>query len=167
MLIKAQNSLPEGLKFCVFEGYRNPKLQKNLFDKKYCQIKTQNPHWPHRQLFEETTKFVSPITNLDGSQNIPPHCTGAAVDVFLIDANGVAVDMGIRPGEPFTDAEIISTNSSKISPTAQQNRKIMAEVLKEVGFVNYPTEYWHWSYGDRYWAYHVEATEAIYGLVSD
>jgi hypothetical protein len=22
------------------------------------------------------------------------------------------------------------------------------------GFVNYPTEWWHFSYGDRYWAYH-------------
>jgi D-alanyl-D-alanine dipeptidase len=41
----------------------------------------------------------------------------------------------------------------------------MSSALTKVGFVNYPGEYWHWSYGDRYWAYHVGAKEAIYGTV--
>ena len=29
----------------------------------------------------------------------------------------------------------------------------MSRALSTAGFVNYPTEYWHWSYGDRYWAF--------------
>jgi len=33
------------------------------------------------------------------------------------------------------------------------------------GFVNYPTEWWHWSYGDRYWAYATHRSAAIYGPV--
>lgn len=45
---------------------------------------------------------------------------------------------------------------------AGQYRKIMSAVLEKVGFVNYPFEYWHWSYGDRYWAYHKKETHAIY-----
>ncbi|MDT7587682.1 MAG: zinc D-Ala-D-Ala dipeptidase, partial [Pseudonocardiales bacterium] len=35
--------------------------------------------------------------------------------------------------------------------------------LHSVGFVNYPTEWWHWSYGDRYWAIKTTAAAAIYG----
>jgi hypothetical protein len=29
--------------------------------------------------------------------------------------------------------------------------------------INYPTEWWHYSYGDRYWAYHQNQPHAIYG----
>jgi D-alanyl-D-alanine dipeptidase len=38
----------------------------------------------------------------------------------------------------------------------------MSGVLSQVGFVNYPTEYRHWSYGDRYWAYNKHQPHAIY-----
>lgn len=30
-------------------------------------------------------------------------------------------------------------------------------------FVNYPTEWWHFSYGDRYWVYIEDKESAIYG----
>jgi len=35
--------------------------------------------------------------------------------------------------------------------------------MQSQGFINYPTEWWHFSYGDRYWAYHQQASYAIYG----
>jgi zinc D-Ala-D-Ala dipeptidase len=37
--------------------------------------------------------------------------------------------------------------------------------LRGAGLVNYPTEWWHWSYGDRYWAMMTGATAAVYGPV--
>ena len=43
----------------------------------------------------------------------------------------------------------------------------MGIALQAVGFVNYPTEYWHWSYGDRYWAYQKGQPAAIYGFIVD
>ena len=33
------------------------------------------------------------------------------------------------------------------------------------GFVNYPTEWWHWSYGDRYWALQSGQRVARYATV--
>ena len=38
-------------------------------------------------------------------------------------------------------------------------------MLGVVGLVNYPTEWWHWSYGDRYWALISGADAALYGPV--
>jgi D-alanyl-D-alanine dipeptidase len=35
------------------------------------------------------------------------------------------------------------------------------------GFVNYPSEWWHWSYGDRYWAVVTGEPHAIYGPVEE
>jgi D-alanyl-D-alanine dipeptidase len=57
------------------------------------------------------------------------------------------------------------TQTDSISRSAQKNREIMSEALLEVGFVNYPTEYWHWSYGDRYWAFQTNQRYAIYGTI--
>ena len=34
--------------------------------------------------------------------------------------------------------------------------------MKKAGFVNYPPEWWHWSYGDRYWAAALNKKFAIY-----
>jgi D-alanyl-D-alanine dipeptidase len=42
----------------------------------------------------------------------------------------------------------------------------MSKALLKVGFVNYPYEYWHWSYGDRHWAYCTKVPNAIYSSLS-
>ena len=41
----------------------------------------------------------------------------------------------------------------------------MAKVLSGAGLVNYPTEWWHWTYRDRYWALMTDAPAALYGPV--
>jgi zinc D-Ala-D-Ala dipeptidase len=163
-LIKAQNLLPKGLHFCIYEGYRSLQLQKKLFDERYARVKAKHPGWSQSQLFEETTKLVSPVVNLDGSNNIPPHSTGGAIDVYLVDDQSNAVDMGIHPKDWMQDlnSSLSLTNSQVISEDAKTYRRIMTNALLAVGFVNYPTEYWHWSYGDRYWAYHQHKPHAIY-----
>lgn len=168
-LKQAQNQLPKGIRFCLYEGYRSLSLQEILFNERYTRVQNSHPHWPREQLFIETIKMVSPIINLDGSINIPPHATGAAADVYLIDENGIALEMGIHPKDWLQDTEdkLSPTHATEISKTAKKNRQLMAEVLIEVGFVNYPTEYWHWSYGDRYWAYHQQQPYAIYDIIKD
>lgn len=165
-LIEAQNLLPSGVKFCLYEGYRSLDLQKKLFDDRYAKLKSLYPNLSHQELFIETTKMVSPVTNLDGSTNIPPHSTGGAFDIYLIDSDNQIIDMGIKVADWMEDVDglISKTNSDQISSEAKENRKLMSKTLTEVGFINYPGEYWHWSYGDRYWAYH-KNKEAIYGSV--
>jgi D-alanyl-D-alanine dipeptidase len=166
-LKEAQSKLPNGIKFCIYEGYRSLQLQEQLFNERYNIIKNKYPDWNHEQIFLETTKMVSPIINLDGSVNTPPHSTGGAVDLYLVDENGEAVDMGIHPKDWMQDTDgILSlTASTIISDQARFYRKIMSEVLGNVGFVNYPTEFWHWSYGDRYWAYFAGSKHALYGSI--
>ena len=55
------------------------------------------------------------------------------------------------------------TVASNISRTARANRDILTRALGAAGLVNYPTEWWHWSFGDRYWALHTARPTAIYG----
>lgn len=166
-LTRASSQLPKGLHFCLYEGYRSIALQQKIFDEQYKNVKTRHPDWPLNDVFNETTKLVSPVVNKDGSNNIPPHSTGGAIDVYLVNDQGNPLDMGIHPKDWMQDKEgILSLTDSKfISAEAKANRQIMNQRLSEVGFVNYPTEYWHWSYGDRYWAFVKDKPFALYGTV--
>lgn len=164
-LVQAQTLLPNGIRFCLYEAYRSLDLQTLLFNNRHQMIRNHYPAWSEERVFTETTRLVSPVINFDGSQNIPPHATGGAIDVYLIDEKGQPLDMGIHPGDWLGNesGSLCQTNSALISQDARNNRAIMNQVLETVGFVNYPTEYWHWSYGDRYWAYQLGQTHAIYG----
>lgn len=166
-LVQAQARLPKGIKLCVYEGYRSLNLQHILFENNFSQVRAFHPDWSDDQVFDEATKLVSPLTNRDGSQNVPPHSTGAAVDVYLIDEQGNPLDMGLEIKNWMTDKDGIlsQTNSLHIAIDAQRNREMMNKALSAVGFINYPTEYWHWSYGDRYWAHQTDHMQAIYGSV--
>src|SRR3990167_707574 len=164
-LKQAEVLLPKGLRFCIYEGYRSLQLQKMLFDNRFAKVKAQHPKWSQVEIFTETTKLVSPVINQDGSHNIPPHSTGGAFDIYLINDQGKPVDMGIHPKDWMADKDglLSLTASPAISAVAQKNRDRMNSALSAAGFVNYPTEYWHWSYGDRYWAYMQHQSHAIYG----
>jgi D-alanyl-D-alanine dipeptidase len=55
------------------------------------------------------------------------------------------------------------TNSAGISAEARRNRKILVDALEAEGMINYPSEWWHFSYGDHQWAFLLGKTEAFYG----
>lgn len=166
-LLKAQEDLPFGWRFKLYEGWRSWDLQQSLFENRYHRLRTENPDKSHEELFVMTTRIVSPVVNLDGTENIPPHATGAAVDIYLVDQEGETVDMGMDLYD-WADSEVLGlnyTDADNLSPQARAHRQIMIDVLTKHDFVNYPTEWWHWSYGDRYWAYHKQLPQAMYGVV--
>jgi len=166
-LLAAQKLLPKNIRFCLYEAYRSLKLQKFLFESRQKLVQKKHPDLSGKALFDEVIKMVSPVVNFDGSINIPPHSTGAAVDVYLINEHGEALDMGIHPKDWLLDVDgtVSKTGATHISDEAQKNRHIMSDVLSKSGFVNYFTEFWHWSYGDRYWAHQLGKSHAIYGVM--
>jgi D-alanyl-D-alanine dipeptidase len=162
----AQKMLPDGLKFRVYEGHRSLKVQQMLFDQEFNKISQIFPSWSYEEKFHETTRLVSPVTNLDGSINVPPHNTGAAIDIEIITESGELLDMGMTAHDwSKVNSELCMTHSKIISKEAQNNRKLLLTILEQQGFINYPNEWWHFSYGDRYWAYYQSDKQAIYGSI--
>lgn len=163
-LCQAQQDLPQGIHFRLYEGYRSLKVQTLLFDWEYQRIKQLNPEFSKEQCFHEATRLVSPVKQLNGTDNIPPHNTGAAVDIELIDEEGMLLDMGMQCKDWLNvPASLCASDCQEISEKAKQNRRLLLEVMQAHGFVNYPTEWWHYSYRDRYWAHHQGKAHAIYG----
>jgi len=150
----AQNLLPKDHRIMLRCGYRPLSLQKKRYLWMYNKLKKKNPTWDKMKLSNETSKCVAP------PDIVPPHSTGGAIDISIINATGKQLDMGTQLGR-FNESTY--TDSNKTSPLAKNNRKLLIKVMTKAGFVNYPTEWWHWSYGDRYWAAVRKGKFSIYG----
>ena len=142
-LCKAQKSLPDNYKIMIWSGHRSLKIQEKLYSDQYGKLAKQHPKWQKEKIKQETDKFVAPI------EIMPPHTTGGAIDCTIFDSYGKQLNMGTAIDD-FTKRSY--TNSQEISKKARKNRLLLVRIMKKAGFVNYPPEWWHWSYGDRYWA---------------
>ncbi len=155
-LVAAQTRLPRGLRLLIVEGYRPPALQWRYFADALARHRAAHPEWDEGRARIETSRYVAP-------PEVAPHTTGGAVDLTLCTADGVELPMGtsVNATPPESD-EACYTTSADISPEARENRRLLSAAMTSAGFVNYPTEWWHWSYGDRYWAFSAGAHHATY-----
>lgn len=155
----AQGALPVGLRLLVVEGYRSYANQEAIFTGYRQELRRLHPEWPEARLLVETSKFVSPV-------EVAPHSTGGAVDLTLCTEDGRELDMGTAiDATPVASANACFTAARNITPAAGANRQLLIDALTSAGMVNYPTEWWHWSYGDRYWALTTDAPYAKYGPI--
>lgn len=156
-LLAAQALLPEGLRLLFVEGYRPPGLQRRYFEGYADELRAAHPDWSVDRIRTAASRYVSP-------PEIAPHSAGAAVDLTLADADGRELDLGTEMNaSPEQSDGACYTQAAHITDEARANRGLLGGVLTASGLVNYPTEWWHWSYGDRYWALATGAPAALYG----
>ncbi len=67
--------------------------------------------------------------------------------------NGKEIDMGTRFNADPLESDFSNFTNADVPEEIKLKRQILTNAMESVGFVNYPTEWWHWSYGDRYWAF--------------
>lgn len=159
-LAAAAERLPDGLSLLLVEGYRPPELQARYFAGYRRELAEADPGLSDDELDRLASRFVSP-------PEVAPHAAGAAVDVTLCTAEGEELDLGtIVNASPEASAGACYTAASTITVRAREHRGILETVLGAAGFLNYPTEWWHWSYGDRYWALLAGHRAARYGTIS-
>tara|TARA_Y100000031_G_C8224647_1_gene387685 strand:+ start:1182 stop:1799 length:618 start_codon:yes stop_codon:yes gene_type:complete len=139
----AHSSLPGGYMFRVFEAYRPLAVQKQMYDELLESLRQKNTDWDEHRLRQEANKFVAPL------EMVPPHSTGGAIDLTIVNRFGNELDMGTRYLE-FCSAT--HTDSPEILGAARENRDLLIKAMSRVDFANHPAEWWHWSFGDRTWA---------------
>ncbi|MBQ2798274.1 MAG: hypothetical protein IJF09_02705, partial [Ruminiclostridium sp.] len=111
------------------------------------------------ELHKKTLEFVS---YPDKSKKFSfVHSSGGAVDITIIDNNGKRFDMGSEFDE-FTDRSYTDWyEKNDVNDTIRNNRRLLYNVLCSCGFTNYPSEWWHYDYGDIFWSYYT-GQDAIY-----
>lgn len=160
MLNEAIRRLPKGYRLSIIEGWRPPHIQERMYRWSWRRFQERHPDWSDVKLRRVVNRFTAPMN----SKVPPPHSTGGAVDLILADADGNRLDMT----SPYDrkDPQSFPTHVLGLSDEARRHRQILIDVLTPTGLTNYPSEYWHWSFGDQGWAYRTGTESAIYGPTS-
>jgi D-alanyl-D-alanine dipeptidase len=99
---------------------------------------------------------------------VAPHAAGAAVDLTLVDLRGRELDLGTPVAAIAEEyGRRCHFEAPDVPASARTHRTLLHRVLTAAGLVNDPTQWWHWSYGDVYWALVTGADAARYGPVRD
>lgn len=156
MLARAADALPTGYHLAVLEGWRPLYIQRRMYKTSWERFKAMHPDWSDLALKRVVNRFTAPID----ARVPPPHSTGGALDLGLLDDAGQELDL-ISPFDR-RDRRCYLMDAPGLSPEASLHRRILSDALLEGGLTNYPSEFWHWSYGDQGWAYRTGAEFALY-----
>lgn len=81
----------------------------------------------------------------------PPHSTGGAIDLTVVDAAGHEFDMGSRIDEhENAHPDAFSENAHPEADRFHRNRLVLCSVMEAAGFYRLPHEWWHFSQGDQH-----------------
>jgi zinc D-Ala-D-Ala dipeptidase len=160
LLYKASENLPEGYSLLVVTAYRPVWMQKELYRGRLKQLARKHPFMLVFQ-YPKWKKLVNRYTSPPGGSS---HQYGGAVDVTIIDDKGERLDMGTT----LTDFGVkVHTENDLITNEHRKNRNMLYNAMIQAGFVNYPLEWWHYSYGDRMWAAYSGRKECFYGKIEE
>jgi D-alanyl-D-alanine dipeptidase len=157
MINRACWELPKGMTFIIRDAWRPRHVQKDIFDAFMDRFQSRDPERPVEEIREEVETFVAPYEG----PNVSGHMTGGAVDLRLW-KHGKRIPMR---SEDLSYEENAQSVQPKLQKYLQKNRELMFRTLEKVGLTNEPKEFWHWSYGDYWWAKRNGKSEAIYGPV--
>ena len=149
----ANKNLPKGIHLKIWDAWRPFLLQEELYND-YSEFLVEKYNLDEKTKKEREfiiSKFISPPVK---NKLCPPvHTTGGAVDVTLVDDYGKELDMGTEFDE-FSECTETSFFENSDNEIIRDNRRILYNAMIKAGFTNLPSEWWHYDYGDRFWAYY-------------
>lgn len=163
-LKEAKKYLPEGYDFLVYDAYRPLEVQQSLFDKYRNAVKTARPELDDEELDKEANFFVAKPSFNRHRPSV--HNTGGAIDLTLI-KDGEIVDMGTEFDDFSEKAYADYFEVNNVDNVIRNNRRILYTAMIKAGFTSLPTEWWHFDYGDLYWAYYLNKKSMYIGLLND
>ena len=154
-LLKAAKEVSEkGCCLHIYQIYRSPETQTNRRNELYEQLKQKYPDYDETEILR---LLNTGIAGVGGG-----HQTGGAVDIGLCDKEGRELDMGTQYSEHNQKTK---TRCIALTDEQRRNRRVLVDAMQRAGFVNYPAEWWHFSYGDKMWAAYSNRKSALYDIV--
>ena len=157
----------QGLKLFVHDAYRPRAIQVHGHEVWMpAQVRAQNPDWSDEQVQQEVAQYWAVPTSDPLSP--APHSTGAAVDLTIaVAANGHPLYMGSIFDDvselAHTDYFETRQDGSYSALEARANRRLLYWLMTDAGFANTPQEWWHFTWGDQFWARQSDTAAAFYG----
>ncbi|RNC78022.1 M15 family metallopeptidase [Piscirickettsia salmonis] len=160
-LLAVLENLAPHFAFAIFDAYRSVACQKTLFEQIYRELCQMHPGRSKEWLEIEVRKYVS-HPHEPSRFAVPPHNSGGAIDLTLMDLRtNTALDFGTEFDNTTTLSQTdyferdYSANlgiSSERWLLIRQNRRLLFNTMKQEGFTNFVSEWWHYDLGDCLWA---------------
>jgi D-alanyl-D-alanine dipeptidase len=179
-LLAAQQHLQQlhpQLRLAVFDAWRPLAVQAYMVQHAIgaeCERLGLDPSQPGPALeavVAEVGRFWAPPSA--DPRTPPPHSTGAAVDLTLIDGDAQPVAMGSEidaigavsePDHWLQQAQALPPGTARDQALAwHRQREALRAAMLQAGFAQHPNEWWHFSHGDQLWAWQQQQPLAIYG----
>ena len=144
----------------IFDAYRPVAVQQFMVDYTFKQVVQAQGLTPtelsraQRQAIWEQVYQIWAVPSFEDSCP-PPHSTGGAVDVTLVDSTGEAVNMGSQIDElsPASHPNYFANSTDRVEQEYHAHRQLLWDVMRFAGFQRHPGEWWHFCLGDQMWAY--------------
>ncbi|MCC6448131.1 MAG: hypothetical protein IT215_05535 [Chitinophagaceae bacterium] len=159
-LARISNSLKDkfpNYRLKIVYGYRHLEIQTNRFQLRKDEFRKLHPTMNDDDLNElANTQTAHPET--------AGHPTGGAVDITITTPDG-DLDMGTEYAD-FSKSEEIKTFYPHLTNVQKENRKLLHDLMVTEEFAPFYGEWWHFSYGDREWAWFYNKPNAIYSQLN-
>jgi zinc D-Ala-D-Ala dipeptidase len=181
-LLRAQQQLRHGQpdwRLAIFDAWRPLAVQAFMVEHSIastCRARDIDPAAAtaaRDAVVSEVGRFWAPPTADPAAP--PPHSTGAAVDLTLASGSGELLEMGSAIdaiGVVSEPDHFLQASQRCPDPQLQgryliwhRRRQALRAAMEEVGFVQHPNEWWHFSWGDQLWAWRRNAPNAHFGRV--
>lgn len=144
----------------IFDAYRPVWVQQFMVDYTFNSICLNRTLDVNILSAEEKASIYEEVYQIwaipsDNPLTPPPHSTGSAIDLTLVDENGKEVDMGgdIDELSARSNPDYYKDSTHPQARVFHQNREILLEIMTYGGFRRHQGEWWHFSYGDQMWAW--------------
>ncbi len=143
----------QGLGLKITDGYRPIEVQESYWNWRLEKDKREHPELSGEALENFSIKFTA-------KPEYAYHTTGGAVDLTIIDfKTKKELDMGTSI-DHFSEKAY--SHYSEFPENVLSNRKLLFKYMDDHEFYNFPSEWWHFSYGALDWALYYERPHAIY-----
>jgi D-alanyl-D-alanine dipeptidase len=162
-VIQAQERLQQlnpGWQIQIFDAYRPVEVQQYMVDYTFRRAAAErgldvaklSPADSDRIWQDVYQIWAIPSFDLETP---PPHSTGAAIDLTLVNEQGIPVAMGspIDEMSARSQPEYFSDASDPRERQYHRNRQLLCQIMNYAGFARHPEEWWHYSIGDQLWAW--------------
>ena len=154
-LLKVAKKLKEinsNYKLVIVYGFRDMSKQVKYFNELYISAKEK---------FDNELDLLEYIHEKIAVPEVSGHPTGGAVDIIIYNSD---TKKYLNFGSDVLDYSTTQCYyyNENISDEAILNRKMLRNLMIEQEFAPYDGEWWHFSYGDKEWAFFYKKEKALY-----
>jgi D-alanyl-D-alanine dipeptidase len=154
---KAAASLGPRYKMIVRAAHRPLEVQRRLLIDCMQDYKNEHPEASDEEASEHARTFVDDPDNPD---SWPSHSVGAIdIDLFDIEKSEL-VDFGSTTND---DNERSYLHYEGLTPEQKEKRMKLLSAMLAQGLASTAFEWWHYSYGDKTWAWFYWQKNSLYG----